>query len=623
MASPFETLFMIFEADASKVDDGLKDATKAADKLENKLEDVDKKAGMLGSSFLEMVKGFAAGAVAGLLTSSLASLVTETVSMTMASKDAADALGVSVAELEALDSAAQVSGGQTGAFTASLGNLSRMLNEVAKTGKGAAVPMFEQLGLSVAELKAVSDDPIEALGLLADKFEHLSKTEAAQLGQKLGLDPGTINLMRQGRIGIADLVAQQKALYTLTEQDAEAAEKFEDQLDKLVRMVNAVKRAFVTTLLPALTWVLEKIESVVGFMKDNQTAVIAFFTVVAGIVLAVFLPAILSAVAAVWALIAPFLAVGLAIAAVAAIVALVFDDINSYLNGQDSMIGELAKKWPIIGVAVKELGLVFEWLKELLSAGFAFIVDLIESGPTAAFQNLKERVFGVLDSIAARFPPFAWTINVVKMAVNGATDAFGFLWENIKTGASLAMEFLKRLWDVMGPVVKGAAKLMGIDLSNVSFNVQRGVAKTEGWQSDAMGVMERNRAKREARDAGGGVISQDAAARPKGTNTTPKSSFAGFDLGAAQLSAIDMAAAGSGVSKAAAANPFGQGGGNGGAAAMSAAPAAQTKTITVTVDRVEVSTQATDADGIASSMAGALTQEINAAINAADNGMRA
>lgn len=623
MASPAETLFMLFDADTSKLDKGLKNSHDAADKLEDKLEKVDKVAGVLGSSLIELAKGFGAGILAGLAATSIANLVTQTADLTLKSLDAAEALGVNVTELEALDSAAQMSGGQIGAFTQSLGNMSRNLNEVASTGKGAALPVIEQLGISLDELKAVAKDPIASMELLSDKFTELSETQAAQLGQKLGMDQGTINLLRQGRTGIAALVAEQKSLFTLTQQDAEAAAKFQDELDRLIRVADGLKRSLATALMPALTWVLEGIRKVVTFIKENQTAVVAFFAIVAGIVLALFLPAILSAVAAVYALIAPFLLVGLAIAAIAAIAALVFDDINAFLTGQDSLIGELAKKWPIIGIAIRDLGLVFEWFKEMVSAAFAFIVDLIESGPAVAFDNLKERVFGVLDSIVARFPILNVAISMIKVGVEQAMQAFEYLWGAIKTGAAMAIDWLAKLWETMGPIVKGAAKLMGIDLGKMSFSLERGMAITGDRQGDASAVMQRNRDKREGRESGGGVMA--TMAKEREPEKKPGTNLGSFSLGNAQLSAIDSASGASGAVKNANGNPFGQGGSSGGVAAGAAGRGETNiqKTYQTTVQNVTVETQATDAEGIGSSIASALTSEVDRAINAADNGMQA
>lgn len=628
MASPLETLFMMFEADTSKLDKSIDDSYDGADKLEKKLGAVDKAAGVLGSSLVELVKGFGAGLVAGLAATSIANLVTNTAELTLRSLDAAEALGVSVTELEALDSAAQMTGGQTGAFTQSLTNMSRNLNEVAATGKGAALPVMEQLGISMKDLQAVAKDPIASMEMLADKFVELSETQAAQVGQKLGLDQGTINLLRQGRTGIAALTAEQKKLFTLTQQDAEAAAKFQDELDRLMRIADGLKRSLATALMPALTWVFEKLQKLVLFMKDNQTAVVAFFAAVAAILFAVFLPAVLSAVTAVYTLLAPFILVGLAIAAIAAIAALVFDDINAYLNGQDSVIGELAKKWPIIGLAVRELGLVFEWFKEVVASVFGFIVDLITVGPAEAFENLKQRIFGVMDSIAARFPPLAGLINFVKFNVELTQKAFGYLWEAVQAGARVAITWLTKMWETMGPIIKGAAKLMGIDLGNLSFDFDKGMQVAARDQDNAMEVMRKNREKREGKEAsesdgGGGVMStlSDAAAPAKkaggGVN------LGSFDLGSKQLSAIDSASSGSGAIKSANGNPFGQGGGGGGVSSGGKGETVVQKTYTVTVENVTVETQATDAEGIASSVGGALTSEINRAINAADNGMKA
>ena len=135
--------------------------------------------------------------------------------------DSAEALGVNVSALHAWDNGAQMSGGQTGAFTASLGTLNTGLNAIATKGTGLMLPFFKQLGLSMKDIKEGAKDPIGALQKMSDSFSKLSAAEAAGLGSKMGLDQGTINLLREGRTGLDEIIRKQKELGVVTEEQAE------------------------------------------------------------------------------------------------------------------------------------------------------------------------------------------------------------------------------------------------------------------------------------------------------------------------------------------------------------------------------------------------------------------
>lgn len=704
MASPIETMFYIFDADAKKLEAGLDKADKQAKNVEQSIERVDKAASAMGASFLELVKGFGAGIVAGLAASSIGSLVKQTAELATQSLDAAEALGVQVDQLEALDSAAQMSGGQQGALSNSLRSLTLNLQEVARTGKGAAVPALVALGVSLDQVKQVADDPIAAMELLADQFENLSAAEAAQLGAKLGLDQGTINLLRQGRAGMADLVAEQKELFTLTKKDAEAAAAFQDQLDRLMRVVEGVKRTIATMLMPALTWALEKITETVKFLQDHKAAAISFFAALAAIVLAIFLPSMIAAAAAVWATIAPFVAVGIAVLALAAIFALVAEDVWNFYNGQDSVIGELSKKWPVIGEIVKDLGLVFQWWGEIVTGILQFIADAVMLGPGQAFENLKARVFAVFDSIGARFPILSGGLEALKGVINSVGETFSGVWAKAKEGADKLLNILGAVFNALKPIMEGAAKLLGLKMPSMDAvkSAFTGGKSTAEAQADAQRALSGNtatnigaatakaeREKAEGKKDDGPGIFESAAAKAKGAfglDQDGKAKSLGYGGGGGGGGGAGAGGAGAGGGGkmdqppprapgtytsvgplvAAADEPDVQpiqqqpaapqepatggldglmsgmlgsiGMGNNAAAAIASANAnpftaatspsmgadqgapAPSKTITVTIEQLTVQTQAASSEEIGQQISGQLIEQINRAINNADDG---
>ncbi|MFX3916327.1 hypothetical protein ACJBW5_10320, partial [Streptococcus suis] len=86
-------------------------------------------------------------------------------------------------------------------------------------------------------------------------------------------------------------------------------------------------------LLPAITWVIDKLGDLVKWFGENQTVITGFFIAIAAVAAYMYLPAMLAAAAATLAATCPFIAIGAAIGAAAAMFALIYDDIMNFIEG--------------------------------------------------------------------------------------------------------------------------------------------------------------------------------------------------------------------------------------------------------------------------------------------------
>lgn len=466
MSSILETFFFLFESDAKKLDDGLKKSESDSEKLEKSLKDTDKAADMVGGSMLDLAKkaGFALGSL--LAFSTVKATVLEVAGAIDDLGDAAAALDIPVEDFSAWSMAATMSDGSQEGFIGSLNQINAGFNDIATKGKGRLLPFLKEMGLSLKDVEAASKDPLSALLKMSDQFQKLTRAEAAGLGSKLGLDQGTINLLSRGRVGIEELIHKQKELGVVTTAQVEAAAKFDDAMKEWNATLADVKRKFVTEALPPLTEFLKMLGKIVGWMMDHKGLVITFFTAVAAVLTAVYLPAMISAAAATWALIAPYVAIGAAVAAFAAILALVAEDLYAFQSGQDSAIGELAKKWPIIGDAIKMVGTVLTWLLATADAVFSSFVALIIGGPQAAIDNFVGKIRFLLSEVSTVFPTiggiFTFLADSMTSNINMIMTAWDWLISKISAGINLFMRGV----DAMANAQEKVAGIFGFQFTS-------------------------------------------------------------------------------------------------------------------------------------------------------------
>ena len=300
----------------------------------------------------------------------------------------ADSLDLNVEQLSTWEGALVQSGGSAEDFRGTIKGLTDTLTDMALTGGADSAETFARLGISAFNASGQIKSAFELLPQLADSFEQLSDVQSTNLGQKLGLDEGTILLLQRGRGSIEDLLRRQKELGVTTKEDTELAADFNAAWATIGLQFQQITRTSSLTLLPAMTAILEGLTGIVGFIQDNPEVVTNFFLAAAGIITTVYLPAVLKAVAGTIGMIAPFLLVGIAIAAAAAAIALLVDDIKAFLSGSDSVIGTLSEKWPIIGELVKGIAEAMEGLIEF----FSEFIDKLSSGVVSSATDFLKGV---------------------------------------------------------------------------------------------------------------------------------------------------------------------------------------------------------------------------------------
>ena len=382
--SLLETFLILFETDASEVRRGAEDAERSVDDLEDSIEGADDTATELGASFGEMAKQ------AGLALLALVSIsaAREGLVNTAASVDAlgkfSDRLGVSVEDVDAWGGAVESAGGTVEGFRASIDSLNEKLVETAIKGQGEIIPFFAQMGIAIVDANGRARSTLDILPQLSDAFQSLNRQESAAIGKKLGLDNATILLLQEGRVKLDELIERQRSLGVVTKEQAILAAEFNNQLGFMGRAFDTVGRLIAIELLPFITKFIMLTTDVVIFLKNNKAFAVSFFGAIAAVITALLIPALIKAVV----LIAPFLGIAAAVTAVAAAFALAADDIYNFVQGNDSAIGELVKKWEGFKNKISE---IFDDIKKSYND---FVDSLPDISIDSALNAAKELIFG-------------------------------------------------------------------------------------------------------------------------------------------------------------------------------------------------------------------------------------
>ena len=90
-------------------------------------------------------------------------------------------------------------------------------------------------------------------------------------------------------------ISAHKELGGVTKETAEKAGRFDTAMNKLSNGMERGAISLTDALLPAITWVVNKLGDLVGWMVKNKTAVTGFFIAIAAVVATIFLPPMVAA----------------------------------------------------------------------------------------------------------------------------------------------------------------------------------------------------------------------------------------------------------------------------------------------------------------------------------------
>lgn len=349
MGSIFDIFYILFESDTKKVEEGAKKAEQVTDSLNKKLSATETVGNKLGASFNKLVKQAAGAFAAYLSVGAVLGGIKAASDYANKLDDLSKALGVNVRELSMWSDAVAKKGGTAEGFQNTLQSMTAALTDFAVKGKSRVEPFFKELGIRMTDSRGKARDFLDILPELAGQFEKLSKSESFGLGQKLGLDGGTIMLLQSGRREVDLLIARQKELGVVTERDAEIAAVFNTQWADTAHAFRSVFLALNANILPVFTRVLKLFEDLAVFMRKEGDLIEGGIIAIAAAITAYLTPALIGLLISS----APIIGVIALITALVAAFALGYEDFKKYKAGYASLRGELEKSSPALAKFIK------------------------------------------------------------------------------------------------------------------------------------------------------------------------------------------------------------------------------------------------------------------------------
>jgi hypothetical protein len=469
MASVLETFLILFESNAEDVDKGTEQAKRSTDQLDNSIRSTTDSTAKLGAGFVNMLTT-AGGALASVL-----SVAAITAGVMQAADNAdmlgefTERLGLNIEEVTAWGDAVQVNGGTAEGFRGSLEALIDGMVTFATKGTSRVSPFFEELGIKMTDARGKARDVMEVLPELADAFEGLSKQESAGLGRKLGLDQGTIMLLQQGRREVDAQIARQKELGTVTKEAAEIAGKFNDQYDDTAKVFRSLFTVVGSTILPVFTSILTGVQNVGAFLMKHSDFMVGLLIALGGAVLVYALPPFISLAAAVITAFAPFLLIGAVIAGVALAFALLYDDIMNFIDGNDSLIGQILTQFPIIGDVINAVIDNFKALWAAASWIFNSILSVLQIGVEG-----WRLLFGVIGEGVRSFIENSTVMQAIIGAISSAFEtmgqSIGAVWDFLSARVSGFIELIMKAVDLVKTIAGGITGALGTVKANLGIS---------------------------------------------------------------------------------------------------------------------------------------------------------
>lgn len=337
----------------------------------------------LQNTFTELLK--IGGSFAGLF--SLSSLANSFIETNKRINNLSQSLGENYEEIQAWGNIVKNVGGDVASFEGTLTTLNTGIQQIAINGNGSLLPVLNRLGVAIKKDNGEFKKGTDILKELSGVFSTMSNSTAQGFGKMLGLDGGTINLLKQGSDNLNSLLEKQYKLGLYTEKDGKLAMQFSNSLNELKQSLTSVMAVFVRAVLPTLQKFNELMLNVALFVRKYENFIKVFFTTLSTIFAFRLVPAIYSTMKA-------FLSLKSSTAwliILGTIIAGLIDDFIIWKQGGDALFGSLYE-W-----LTKN-----KWAIDLLATTFASFIGLFAISKITNFGNaLNNMIMGADKTISA------------------------------------------------------------------------------------------------------------------------------------------------------------------------------------------------------------------------------
>lgn len=186
-------------------------------------------------------------------------------------------LGETAREIDAWGAAVESVGGTASGFQSSMQAMQAGF-EAFKLGENSpVVQAFHALGVNIADAEGKVRPMREMLLDLSGALTRLAPQDQIRAAQMLGIDEGTLNLLRQGRTDVAALVEKMYAASGVTQESTERAAKAQAQWAQLKRELYGVGQAIFEALVPALNESNDSLSEFGTWTNEHKGEIADFF----------------------------------------------------------------------------------------------------------------------------------------------------------------------------------------------------------------------------------------------------------------------------------------------------------------------------------------------------------
>lgn len=453
-----DTLLLVFKADTSQADAGLDSARKKSDELIDSIRDADAAAGKAGASLKAMAAGALGGLAAAFSVSAAISGAFARADNIRAIEQTSDAIGAAIENVDAFGKAAEAMGGDAQGARDSLTDMAEKMGEAMSDVESGAAKAFKSLGISLKSADGGTKDAVTGMLDLASAVEGLDRSAAVFKIKELGItDNRTVEMILKGRQELERMLRVQKEQGVVTKEAAENARKLTEATGSLKNSMSNAGNSFLDSIIPALTKVIEWLGKGVSWMTDNKDFVIGFFGAIASVVTALYLPAMISAAAATLAATWPLLLIGVAIAAAAAAFALIYDDIMNFVDGNESFIGQVFEKYPMVEKIVMTLIDAFKQMWGILITGAQQVGEFVAAGFQQVIAGIKAAIDYLIEAYGAIQGFVDNSLSAFQSMADGISAIFSFIVDTVKS----SMSFVTAGIDKIKSGVSGVAGFFG------------------------------------------------------------------------------------------------------------------------------------------------------------------
>lgn len=462
-----DSFYLLFESDAAKLDKGLTESERKAKKLAKEVTSVDDAAKKLGDALNKSAVDIGKNIVGLLAIRQLVTAFFDAAEGADKLNESTERLGLNIETISAWGDLVKKNGGSVDGFVGSIEGLNYHLAQMEATGKSRAAPFLKELGIDLEDAANKGRSAMDFLPQIAEAFAGMDKQKSAALGRRLGFDQATIMTLQAGRREVEALLEKEKELGVVTKKQGEIADAFGDQMDDTRHAFRSVWLGIMEHVLPPLTWMMGKFQDVATFMRKHSDFVVGLMIAIGAAITFYALPPLVSMAAAVVVAFAPFILAGVLVAALATAFALLYDDILNFIDGGDSMIGQILTRWPIIGETIRSIVGAFGDLWNAAKT-VGDLLMWIWDNPQKAFAAYVNFVLAGLRALVSAIPGLSTALDALGIDLSAGNSALAQA-----SGTGLASQTSNSISNVRG---------------GRSTNVQVGTVEVHTQATDAQGI---------------------------------------------------------------------------------------------------------------------------------------